>query len=424
MIVFNEGVPGAGKSYDAVATHILPALKAGREVFARLNGLNEEAIAKHLKMSVEDVAGLLHIVTDEQVPNLPDIVTADSLVVIDEAHMYYVADRRPLDPNVEQFFAEHRHEGLDIILISQWYKRIHTALRARIERKAVFQKLTAVGLKKRYTVATWVTTSPDKYEKVGTQTKKYDPAIFLCYESVRAGTENLEVYTEGGESVWRKLGLYSLIMVPLVGASIYVVLKFFSGGATLVKDKPGVKTSFTQVETAPSSGTSRQGNQAHQSDSASPNAKPTPDYSLMPPAVGYLFSMGAQGRPRLAGLMYSNGGKQAAGIVEFREAQDHVMERLTLKQIMAMGVKVTIFEYGVKMTYEKATMIATNWPVDLPGTIDRTTQERVGFADQTTVNVSRTVSQPDRLFDDQRKASGEGRQSNRRAFPMYTPPGG
>ncbi|MEB2027395.1 zonular occludens toxin domain-containing protein, partial [Xanthomonas campestris pv. campestris] len=27
MLVFNEGVPRAGKSYDAVKNHILPALK-------------------------------------------------------------------------------------------------------------------------------------------------------------------------------------------------------------------------------------------------------------------------------------------------------------------------------------------------------------------------------------------------------------
>ncbi|RNK90483.1 hypothetical protein C9400_18860, partial [Xanthomonas vasicola pv. vasculorum] len=34
MLVFNEGVPRAGKSYDAVKHHILPAIKKGRRVFA------------------------------------------------------------------------------------------------------------------------------------------------------------------------------------------------------------------------------------------------------------------------------------------------------------------------------------------------------------------------------------------------------
>ena len=42
MLVFNEGVPRAGKSYDAVKNHILPTLKKGRRVFARLNGLHHE----------------------------------------------------------------------------------------------------------------------------------------------------------------------------------------------------------------------------------------------------------------------------------------------------------------------------------------------------------------------------------------------
>ncbi|RWA38908.1 hypothetical protein C5H14_11335 [Xylella fastidiosa] len=41
MLVFNEGVPRSGKSYDAVKHHILPALREGRRVYARLNGLRD-----------------------------------------------------------------------------------------------------------------------------------------------------------------------------------------------------------------------------------------------------------------------------------------------------------------------------------------------------------------------------------------------
>ena len=59
MLVFNEGVPRSGKSYDAVLSHILPALKSGRVVYARVNGLNPDKIADYLGLSPAIVRDLL-----------------------------------------------------------------------------------------------------------------------------------------------------------------------------------------------------------------------------------------------------------------------------------------------------------------------------------------------------------------------------
>ncbi|MGN5707303.1 zonular occludens toxin domain-containing protein, partial [Xanthomonas citri pv. mangiferaeindicae] len=70
MLVFNEGVPRAGKSYDAVKNHILPALKKGRRVFARLNGLRFDRIAKHLGIAESDVQSLLVLVDTKDVTKL------------------------------------------------------------------------------------------------------------------------------------------------------------------------------------------------------------------------------------------------------------------------------------------------------------------------------------------------------------------
>lgn len=69
MLVFNEGVPRSGKSYDAVLTHILPALKSGRVVYARVNGLNHEKIADYLGLNIAIVRDLLRYVAT------PDVIT-------------------------------------------------------------------------------------------------------------------------------------------------------------------------------------------------------------------------------------------------------------------------------------------------------------------------------------------------------------
>lgn len=70
MLVFNEGVPRAGKSYDAVKNHILPNLKKRRRVFARLNGLSHERIAAYLGMPLDEVQDLLVLVDTKDVSKL------------------------------------------------------------------------------------------------------------------------------------------------------------------------------------------------------------------------------------------------------------------------------------------------------------------------------------------------------------------
>lgn len=72
--------------------------------------------------------------------------------MIDEVHEFYVAQRNQLPEEVENFFALIGQNGGDVLIMTQWINRVHQAVRARIERKNVFQKLTAVGLKSRYRV--------------------------------------------------------------------------------------------------------------------------------------------------------------------------------------------------------------------------------------------------------------------------------
>lgn len=45
MIIFHEGLPGSGKSYEALVKHIIPSLEKGRKVYARLNGFNYEKVS-------------------------------------------------------------------------------------------------------------------------------------------------------------------------------------------------------------------------------------------------------------------------------------------------------------------------------------------------------------------------------------------
>ncbi len=362
MLVFNEGVPGAGKSYDAVKEHILPALKRRRKVFARLNGLSHEGIAAYLGMPVDEVRDLLVLVSEEQVPDLPKLAENDALIVIDEAHKFYVASREPMARDQEDFFAEHRHDGQDIVLMSQWYRRLHSAVRARVERKAVFQKLTAVGAKNSYRVTYYQSTAPDRFEETGGETKKYDPAIFPLYHGVRPDTTNTAVYEAGGRTVWAKIGSYAVWVVPVTLVALYVFLKFFGSDSPLAKD---VNKGMPQHAAVPAQ------------VSAMPPAVAAPvqqvqkkvalghkvvDTKGMPDEVAYVFDTSGSSRPRLAAMVSVEGGP-SWGVVEWQGDQGGVVERLSFAQLRDMGMTVEVHTYGVKLKYRDQSMVVTAWPL-------------------------------------------------------------
>jgi zona occludens toxin len=440
MLVFNEGVPRSGKSYDAIKDHVLPALKRGRKVFARINGLDDPdrrtKIAAYLEISTERLDELLTFVPTAKVKRLfiatkdmnaedgewkIDGDLKDALFVIDECHEFYVASREPIHPAIEQFFALCGQNGMDGVLMSQWYRRLHSAVRARLERKNVFQKLTAVGLQKRYQVTRYHAVAPDRYEKVGAQTLSYDPEIFPLYKGYADGAQNTEVYTGGGKTVWHKIGMLALVVVPLVGAALWVFLHFFGGDSGLAKETTG-KSRLGPVpatvgtepgKAAPPPSTEKA---APVRSAASPNSlHPTYDTKGMPPEVGYLFDMSAQARPRLAALAHMEGGKDW-GVIEWREDQGHVLERLSLDQVRELGVIAEVHGYGVKLRYGPQVIVVTAWPVDMPGTSAEANQAQP--VQDGRQGAYATLAAPARA---QGAAASSGWKENRLSW-AYTPP--
>lgn len=366
MLIFNEGVPRAGKSYDAVSEHILPSIKKGRKVFARLDGLDHDAIAAYLKMDVDDVRALLVHVPVDDVPKLPAMVEPGCLVVVDECHKYYVQSMRPLPTGVEDFFAEHGHAGMDILLISQWYKRLHTALRARVERKNVFQKLSAVGMNNSYLVTYWHTTGPDKFEQVGKARKKYDPAIYPLYYGFLPEAENTEVYAEGSITVWKTVLPYFVLgaILLLLGGFGYVHFFASGGGASKPKSSASEVRASTAAAVAPAS--SRMPSPVQVPKEAVPIKPKRPD---MPPEAAYVWGLQDQGRARLAGVVLLDDG-QFDGIVEWRADKSRVLDALTVVQLRSMGLAVDRTPYGLRLTWGKGkdlqTIVVTSWPLDEP----------------------------------------------------------
>lgn len=373
MLVFNEGVPRAGKSYDAVKNHILPTLKKRRRVFARLNGLHHGRIAEYLGMPVEEVEQLLTLVDTKDVKTMfacvkhpetgqwciPDSFK-DALVVIDEVHEFYVSERQPLPDAVENFWALLGQNGGDAVIMTQWINRVHQAVRARIERKNVFQKLTAVGLKNRYRVTYWHTTSPGKYERVGGKTEKYDAKIYPLYHGYAVGADNTEVYEEGGTNVWKSMAIRGAAfgIVGIVGA--YVFVSFFTSGGSGLTKQPQQAAVPAGVVAKPSAAT----DPAVTLPGIPVKAAEADPLAGLSAEQRYVAALTGRHRIRLA--LVASFGERQVGMVEWVDSSGNTAEQLTFDALLELGYRIKIATYGVRLSAGDFTTIATAWPRERP----------------------------------------------------------
>lgn len=402
MLIFNEGLPRAGKTYDAVANHILPALKAGRHVYARLNGLKPYAIAQTAGIPEDQVRELLHLVEPNEVldlfrvTELPDKTKVlnpklkrDALFVIDEVHEFYMASRVEADKEVEQFFAYHGQFGMDGVLISQWYKRVHDAIRGRVERKHLFRKLNFMKSLKRakrnalpqYVCRQQIAMEPDKFAVLCSNTHTYDPAIWQCYSSYQGGAQNVEAYDPGfagifsGRQKW-VLG-FCLLLVALGG------LRLVTGYAS-ARDQAELDAATEAVyegEPVPVAAKPPEDGRIAAVATGAPlgSAAVTSPAGKHDAAVGYFFNLAKTGRTRLAAVV---GGDNPFALIEWRVGNGNVLDRVDSRDLEAMGFTVTLNGKWATLEANGETIMATMWPLDSPYSPPKLNSERA--ADRST----------------------------------------
>lgn len=354
MIILLEGPPRAGKSYHAVKDHILPALKAGRHVYARINGLDVEKIAAYLELPESRIRELLTVVALDEVKPLftcfgddpPRFeVEADSLVIIDEVQDTYPSARQPLPPEQEAFFAKHGHIGLDIVIMTQAVGRMHSAIRQRVERKSVITKLTALGKPDGYSVRFFsVADTMGKFEKISHERGEYDPAIYPLYDGYQPQVKNTGAYTAGSKTVWQVIKGPAIAVGVALVIGIGVVVYFFKGGGLVPDQEPVASVSTARV--------------------APPIvANPMPQVSAAPevkhsPEVALVLQYSSTGRPRYAGSIND------LHVVEWRAPGGQVLDRFTSEQMIALGWTIQRTEFGIIARADGEMLIFTAWPLD------------------------------------------------------------
>tara|TARA_R110001592_G_scaffold305032_1_gene577607 strand:- start:2015 stop:3136 length:1122 start_codon:yes stop_codon:yes gene_type:complete len=253
MLIFHEGLPGSGKSYETLVQHIIPSLKKGRKVYARINGLNFEKIASLAEITEEECKELLHQITEEQVHEIPKLVTNDSLVVIDELQNFFPSGRGKVADDMTQFVTEHRHRGLDLVVMGQSIADVHNLWRRRTERKIQFLKMSMIGADNRYKWTAFQGSLDAKGEIRFTQiksgVKKYDSQYFGSYLSHQASTENTDSYQDARLNIFNT-SFFKVVLpafVLIFGYAVYYLIGFFSGDSEMVDSEALKKQQNEQV---------------------------------------------------------------------------------------------------------------------------------------------------------------------------------
>lgn len=378
MIFFHEGMPRSGKSYAAFADHIISRLKAGRKVYIRIDGLDED----QYRNKVAEVAGLTRQALDSQliylspedVPNLATLdIDNDSLVVIDELQNYWPSKRGDLPPALIKWISEHGHHGLDVLTMGQLLTDCHKTWVNRTNRKIQFVKKDMLGKPDEYKWRMF-TGSPDgngkvKFTEVQQGDGVYDPVYFGCYKSHSDGTENKGTYSDDRANVWKSPMFRKwlpLLGIAVLSAVAYLIYLFNGGLASSTPVKP---VKVTQVISSNEPGAKEQvfingrevvqGGQ-QQSAPVAIKAKEGDPFEL-PDIVGELSK---SNRIRLAYV--SRSATRTRVIVEWRDSAFRVVDQMDNDDLEAVGwhVATTNNNRMVILASPEKRLIATAWPIE------------------------------------------------------------
>ncbi len=228
MIELFEGVPGAGKSYYAIAERFLVHLRAGRRIYAYIDGIYLDKLALFSGIERADLDKQVTVWrTQEDVLLNLSSVDPMSFVIIDEAQTVFRAMER-VDKALCRFLETHRHHGVDILMMCQDFRQMSQSVTRLVEGTIKFRKLAFVGLKNHYQGK--VRGNPDDTTEIRKITGKYDPTVYAYYSSYSSAVvKELRM----ANSVWK-----SASVVVGIGSLVFAVAVFMWRPWTSLADSP------------------------------------------------------------------------------------------------------------------------------------------------------------------------------------------
>lgn len=182
------GTPGSGKTYEAVKK-ILDNLQMGRVVYSNIRGLDNPVCREQIKnlCGLSDLAIEIQLkqLEDDQIEEFWHHVPTGSLIVIDEVQLWFSSREWQSDKNkiFGKWASTHRHNGFDVVLITQDVNRVDVAVKNLLEWVYVFRKINFFGgaVQKKYICYGYGGTPEG--QPLSKNIRTYDRRIFAAYKS-------------------------------------------------------------------------------------------------------------------------------------------------------------------------------------------------------------------------------------------------
>ena len=185
------GLPGSGKSYSIFEHVILPALKAGREVWTNIPFDTEALSAEY------DYCPVLFDIDDINNNDrwFSDVLPKGVICVIDEVWRLWPSGLKANNAKADhlEFIAEHRHlvgeagNSTEIILATQDLSQIAAFARNLVDKTYRMTKLDAVGQNNRFRIDIYqgpaTGPNPPKSSLLDQRYGSYKPDVYRYYKS-------------------------------------------------------------------------------------------------------------------------------------------------------------------------------------------------------------------------------------------------
>ncbi|MEO8364872.1 MAG: hypothetical protein ABI538_01560 [Pseudoxanthomonas sp.] len=204
---------------------------------------------------------------------------------------------------------------------------------------------------------------------IGSATKSYEAAIYPLYHGYAPGAGNVEVYSEGGTSVWKSMLLRTPIFGVLGAVGILGLVHFFkSGGEGFVKGDEDALMQSARVP-APSGGVVYSRNDSPMPQAGGDDYRGTTQqvkekidpYKDLNDEQKYVAQSGEKARIRLtarAGI-----GQKILAHISWMTPEGVAIETLDLDALRELGYAVEPMHYGIKLTAGKHILVVTPWPL-------------------------------------------------------------
>lgn len=373
MIIFHEGLPRSGKSYEACVYHLLPAVKEGRPVLTNIEGINCEKVASITGVPVRIVEQLItciyhpeiedvHARVEAQKQSFLECVQKDSLVIIDEIQNLFPSGREKLSSDWTRFITEHGHDGLDILIMGQDRRDCHNLWRRRIQRVITFTKQTAVGRDNNYTWVAYEATKPEVYKKINSGSRAYEKQYFGIYKSHTDGTKNKAAYSDDRINIFKTAGFKW--GVPIFIGVLYFAIDFLG---SFFNPEVAQESQPVQVEAKPVHVVQHQSPAVENRPSPSPKPEEKPEYV----PIDLFDKMANKYRPRLSA--YIRNENRFMALVDLYDSSYHIHDSYSVEALEAMGWSVAHSPAGLIVKKQDREYLVRPWPVDKPGRVDRDT---------------------------------------------------